>query len=215
MKIKPLFAAFALLAASGSSHAADHVDAPSSRLDREGDITDVFVFRANGKLVGSICFAGSPAPNPRVDGSAGAYDKDLLYRFNIDTNNDAKADITVQIRFGQNSKGVWGVELEGVPGAGARYVFGPVETVLKSPTGLKAYAGLRDDPFFFDVEGFNMTLATFGDDSAPDGRLMFNNKRDSFGKRNLTAIVWEMDLAAAAQGSKTLGVWATTERLVK
>lgn len=202
------------LGATRPAAAADHADAPASALDPSADITDVFVFRKEpGKLVGVIAFGGAPVPRPRVDGPTGRFDPDVVFTYNIDTTGDARPEHQVSVRFGVNGAGATGVEIENLPGAGYRYVFGPVETVNTTPNGLRFFAGLRDDPFFFDFEGFRATLNSFGDASAPDGTLMFNNTRDSFANRNLTAIVFEMDEAAATRGSPEIHVWATSGRL--
>lgn len=195
------------------SPGADHAEAPTATADPAADIADVFLFRAAGKLVAAVTFSGAPAPRARVDGASGRYDRDVLYTFHLDQNRDAVADVRIHARFGQNSLGQWGVELENVPGAGARYLFGPVEQVVTAPNGLRFYAGLRDDPFFFDAQGFNATLASFGDDSAPDGQVLITNTRDSFAGRNVTVIIFEMDLAAATGGSAEIYFWGTTARI--
>ena len=204
----------ACCAVTAPVHAADHADAPTSKLDPNADITDVFLFRRAGKLVGVIAFGGTARPNPRVDGPTGRFDSDVVFAYHIDRDLDGKSDIDVLTRFGRNSAGAWGVEVENLPGAGAQYVYGPVENVLKSPTGLRVYAGLRDDPFFFDFEGFLATEDSFGDGSQSVGKFMFDPTRDSFGYRNLTAIVFEMDPEVVAQGQHKLHVWATTHRLM-
>ena len=207
-------AACLALAAAPPAGPADHADAPASALDPSADITDVFVFRKDaGKLVGVIAFGGAPVPRPRVDGPTGRFDPDVLFTFFIDRDRDSRPDLDIQIRFGTNGAGQSGVEIENLPGAGYRYVFGPVEAVNTTPNGLRFYAGLRDDPFFFDFEGFRATLDSFGDASAPDGSLQFDSTRDSFAARNLTAIVFEMDEAAATGGSPQVYVWATSGRL--
>jgi Domain of unknown function (DUF4331) len=204
----------AALGAAQPTAAADHADAPASTLDPSADLTDVFVFRKQaGKLVGVIAFGGAPAPRPRVDGPTGRFDPDVIFTYWIDTDRDSRPDLQVHFRFGTNSLGQSGVEIENLPGAGYRYVFGPVETVNTTPNGLRFYAGLRDDPFFFDSQGFRATLDSFGDASAPDGTLMFDNTRDSFAARNVTVLVFEMDEAAATRGSDQIYVWATSGRL--
>jgi hypothetical protein len=206
----------ALLIGPGTALAADHADAPGTKGthgDHAADITDVFLFRQAGKLVGAINIAGAPAPQTRVDGPTGRYDPQVIFTYHIDTNCDAKPDIDVNVRFGLNSAGQIGVQLENLPGAGAALVAGPVEKVNTTPSGLKFYAGLRDDPFFFDFEGFAATEASFDPtNQTSTGKLLFDNKRDSFGGRNITAIVFEMDLAAATQGSKKICVFATSGR---
>lgn len=202
-----------LALAAPSVPAADHAEAPVAIADPAADIADVFLFRAAGRLVAAVTFSGAPAPRSRVDGAAGRYDRDVLYTFHIDRNRDAVAEHRIHARFGQNGQGAWGVELENVPGAGARYLFGPVEQVVAAPNGLRFYAGLRDDPFFFDAEGFSATLASFGDDSAPDGQVLITSTRDSFANRNVTVIIFEMDLDAATAGSPEIYFWGTSARL--
>ncbi|HZR35021.1 MAG TPA: hypothetical protein VFA75_06565 [Nevskia sp.] len=208
-----------LLIGPATALAADHADAPGTKGahgDHAADITDVFVFRRNGKLVGAINIAGAPAPQTRVDGPTGRYDPQVIFTYHIDTNCDARPDIDVNIRFGLNSAGQIGVQLENLPGAGATLVSGPVEKVNTTPSGLKFYSGLRDDPFFFDFEGFSATEASFDPtNKTSTGQLLFNNKRDSFGGRNITAIVFEMDPAAATQGSHEICVFATSGRLMQ
>lgn len=207
------FAGTLLALAVLPSRAADHAEAPTATADPAADIADVFLFRAAGKLVAAVTFSGAPAPRTRVDGATGRFNRDMLYTFHIDRDRDAVEDVRIFARFGQNSLGQWGVELENVPGAGARYLFGPVEQVATAPNGLRFYAGLRDDPFFFDAQGFNATLASFGDDSAPDGRVLITNTRDSFANRNVTVIIFEMDLAAATGGSAEIYFWGTSARI--
>lgn len=212
-------AMLALGLASGAALAADHADAPGTKGDHgdhAADITDVFVFRANGKLVGAIDIAGAPRPQSRVDfGTTGRFDPQVIFTFHIDNNCDAKPDIDVNIRFGLNSSGQIGVQLENLPGAGATLVSGPVNQVNTTPTGLKFYAGLRDDPFFFDFEGFGATEASFDPTNTNStGQLLFNNTRDSFGARNITAIVFEMDQDKASNGSKKICVYSTSGRLM-
>ena len=206
----------ALLACAGWAQAADHADAPSSTKDPAADITDVFIFHEAGRLVGAICFGGTPAPNKRVDGPTGMFDPDVLFLYNIDTNGDAKPEYEIQIRFGKNSKGEPGMQLENVPGAGAVRFSGPVEKVFTSPSGLRGYAGLRDDPFFFDFQGFRATIGSFNSTDKPKGGLFFDSTRDSFTRRNLTAIVFEMDASQiVVPAGGLIRVWATTGRLMK
>ncbi|MCA9729372.1 MAG: DUF4331 family protein, partial [Candidatus Eisenbacteria bacterium] len=66
------------------------------------------------------------------------------------------------------------------------------------------FAGWRDDPFFFDLAGYQMTLQT--------GDLSFDSTRDSFAGLNVTAIVVEMDLSAALGSGSKINLWATTGR---
>jgi hypothetical protein len=84
-------------------------------------------------------------------------------------------------------------------------VEGPVDTVIDAGNGLRVFAGPREDPFFFDLDGFQATLMS--------GTLMFDNTNDTFAGTNVTAIIVEMDAAAAADGATDIQVWATSGRL--
>lgn len=180
---------------------ADHADAPGATADPAADIADVYAFhdQAADRLTLVLTFAGLKLP---AAGQVGTYDDDVLYTLNIDTNNDATPDQMVDIRFGQNASGVSGIRVAGLPGAPA-VITGPVETTLDPAAGVRVFAGLRDDPFFFDLVGFN--------DTRSSGNLSFNNTRDRFAGTNLTAVVLETRLSAVATGAFSL--WATTARL--
>lgn len=195
---------------------ADHAEAPTAQADPAADIADIFLFREAGRLVGAITFGGTPAPNVRVDGATGRYDPDVLYSFFIDTNNDAKPEYEILIRFGRNAAGEAGVQFENLPGAGVDKFSGPVGKVFTSPSGLRAFVGLTDDPFFFDAQGFTATNASFNTTDDPKGELLIDFRRDSFGFRNLTSLVFEMNLATVTPTTGTmLRAWATTGRLIK
>lgn len=205
-----------------SVNAADHAEAPKVTADPPGDIADVYLFRneAGDRIYSVFTFGGIAANNPALNPTGeGMYDPDVLYTFSIDNNpnedgDNVRSEHTIYARFGFDTEGNAGIKVENLPGAAAPVV-GPVETVITSPEGLRVYAGLRDDPFFFDSIGFGQTLASFDDD--PDngsGRFMFDNTRDTFGFRNITVIVIEMDAAVATQGSRRIRFWGTTAREV-
>jgi len=212
-----LGAALCLSLAALPALAADHVDAPGTKGatgDHAADITDVFLFRSGGKLVGAINISGAEEPNPRVDFAPGSYDPKVILQYHIDTNCDGVPEIDVNIRFGTNAAGATGLQIENLPGAGATLVAGPINTVNTTPGGLKFYAGYRDDPFFFDFDGFTALQASLGDPSKPPtGMIPFDSKADAFGHRNLTAVVFEMDPAAASKGSASICVWSSSGRL--
>lgn len=209
---------------------ADHAESPGTDADPAADLADVFLFpspESATRLVGAITFGGRPAPRSRIDGSFYC-DPDVLYTFSIDRadasgNFDSVADVQVYARFGKNIAGQCGLQLESVPGAGGTFS-GETERVFTSGTGMKAFAGLRNDPFFFDGEGLTALLNTFAapgqnGDLVSAFKLAGNQpRRDSFAFRNVSAIVFEMDLDAvaprAANGTRPkVRVWATTGRL--
>lgn len=215
MPVKARGLLWALLMSTMAS-AADHAESPAADLDRAADIADIFVFRApdaEGRIVAALTFGGRPAPRARID--IDYCDRDVLYVVHVDRNADGRPDIDILLRYGRDAEGQCGLRLQNVPGAGAVAFEGPTETIFTSPSGLRAFSGLRDDPFFFDPQGLAQTLATFsGDPEQPTGELRFLANRDGFGGRNITAAVFEMDEAALRQGApgSRLRFWATTAR---
>ena len=179
--------------------AADHTDSPAAAADPAADLTDFYAWHTEGgKLILVLNYAGFATP-----GTAATYDAGVLYGFHVDRDGDNVADQDLWIRFGQDSGGNWGVQVEGLPGE-SEHLVGAVETNLVGAGGSMVYTGLRDDPFFFDFEGFETTLMT--------GTLSFDAMRDSFAGTNVTSIVLELDTAAVADGSENLSIWATTAR---
>jgi hypothetical protein len=193
------------VAATGSvqpdADAADHLDAPLTREDAAVDIADFYAWQDGDKLVAAISWAGLQGP-----GSEGTFGDDVLFGIHVDSDGDAIEDKSTWVRFGLNDAGEWGVKFEGIPGGDAEVV-GPVDTVLEAGLGLRAFAGVREDPFFFDLDGFQATLST--------ATLAFDGERDTFLGTNTTMIVVEMSVDGAAAGSDQLQMWATSARRIK
>lgn len=185
--------------------AADHTDPPPNAQGAgdSGDIGDIYAWHkgqgADQKLVTVLTFGG-PA-EPEVD-QAGAYDADTLYTILIDNSGDHMPDLTIYARYGQNPNGDWGVQVIGLPGEPGPVV-GSVETTIQGTSSM-VWTGLRDDPFFFDLQGFGET--------ASSGTLSFNSSRDFFAGKNITALVLEMPMAAALGAGTSINVWATTAK---
>ncbi len=138
-----------------------------------------------------LTYAG---PTDPVAGETAMYDPDVLYGIHIDTNQDQVADHDLWIRFGQNASGNWGMQVEGIPGGDPAMQSGPVEfaNTISGPTDAYFWAGLRDDPFFFDLQGFMDTLST--------GTLSFVNDRDFFAGKNISAIVIRLQTSDSGRG---------------
>lgn len=185
--------------------AADHLD-PSPRVGGAvgdaADIADIYAWNTdtvanNGNLVLAMTFAG-PLPGAGFTG-----DPDVLYGIHVDHgDNDLDPDVDIWVRFAQDSDGNWGVQFTGIPGTD-----GPVEGKVGGIIelgGASAFAGVREDPFFFDLQGFRDTLMT--------GTLSFNPARDFFAGANVSAIVVELPLRALP-GSGPYQIWGTTGRI--
>ncbi|PRQ02399.1 hypothetical protein ENSA5_23260 [Enhygromyxa salina] len=179
--------------------AADHDEADTSSFtDDAADIGDLYAFHEGGRVTLILTVDGY-----KLRGDEPNYDADLIYGFHIDTNGDNVADNDIWARFGQNAAGDWGVEFEGIPGHEGSLI-APVDEATSDPdSGASVFAGLRDDPFFFDLQGFQDTLMT--------GTVAFNPNRDFVALKNTVALAVEFDHAALA--SDGVAVWATTGRL--
>jgi hypothetical protein len=189
---------------------ADHLDAPgltppSGRL--QADINDVYVFNgAAAKTVIGVTtgpLAGVLAPT--------SYGRDVLYEVKIDRNGDAIEDVAYKMTFsGVRGDGTQRVVVKRAVGSQARghtasgipVATGTTERILTVAGGGTFFAGLRADPFFFDLDAF---LGTIG---VPNGRS-FNdgNENDFFEVRNTLAMV--LEVRDSTLGGE-IAVWATT-----
>lgn len=183
--------------------AADHLDAPTRTdpafdptPDRPADIADIYAWHTASDIIVALTFAG---PNPA--GEAGTYDRDVLYEINI--SNDGVPETTevpIRIRFGFDGNRP-GVQVTGLPGGAS--VEGPVEETL-AVNGMLVRAGLFDDPFYFDLQGFRETRSM--------GTLRFNNQRDFFAGQNDTAVVIQIPRALIQTQPRLIHVWSAASR---
>jgi hypothetical protein len=201
-----------------SSAAADHVDAPG--LTPPGgnlqlDITDVYAWRArNGKTVLAANVNGLTAPGTNPVFASGvptvAKTQRVTYWFRVDNNGDAVPDVNLSVRFGAADDN--GVQPMTVRRNGKVILTGstsPGNGVKINRAGdVLGYAGLRDDPFFFDLDGFINVL------SAESGKSFLgctSPRADFFAGKNVSAIVLELPSSLLTRaGSSQIGVWATT-----
>lgn len=213
-QIVPAVVVSALVLALGAapllSMGADHLDAPgtmspSSRND--GDINDVYVFEGSNPSKTVLAVTTHPA--------AGAispleYATDIAYKINVDNDGDAVADIVYRVRFGPaNDDGVqrYRVSRRRGDGDGHTVARGGTGSSTSVSGGGRAFAGLRSDPFFFDLAAFQGSVL-----GAANGRSFCDQHGgtegiDFFEFLNTNAIV--LQVPDSALGGH-IGVWATT-----
>ena len=157
--IYPLIACMALLVTAPSSRAADHLDSPSVEVDGRLDINDVYAFQSPTTPSNSVFImtvnpaAGILSPttfNPRG-----------VYEFNIDFNGDAVSDFVYQFTFTRDRRGVQTVILRR---NGQLLARGSTGTNIPVTGGGVLRCDLYEDPFFFDLSGFENNLQFTGDD---------------------------------------------------
>jgi hypothetical protein len=194
--------------------AADHLDAPglmSPGGDARFDINDLYVFegqrRSNTVLAATV--------NPVATGDSSFLTlKDGAYFLRVDNNGDAVEDVTYSVKFLDTRRdGSQLVFVREARGKDARSdspegrIIGVGRTgdTIRLRGGGKLFAGLRSDPFFFDLGGFLGTV-----EGANNGRMLNDGmESDFFAELNTLAIVLEVD---DDELGSNIGVWATTSR---
>ncbi len=245
-------AALSLVATAAPTWAADHNDpvrvqaTGTTSGDPAADIADIFAYYRGptGKptsIVLTLTWRVDPLYELEFDPSV---------RYGIHIDNDASfanlaeargvgmdAEYDIWIWFGKKkgTENDWGVYLENVPGLGGKKMAGDVGKVLKPAPGVQVMAGLADDPFFFDLDGFFSGLSVAlgnpaGDPAFPDAKRRgiapfdatkvprpfgFVNTNDGFGRTNIHFVAIEVPAAAVLKGTdgnhRDLHVWATAD----
>jgi len=142
-------------------NAADHLDAPSLEGNGHLDLNDLYAFQSPTDPNNTVLIL---TLNPFAGVVSGTEfgEANVDYEFLIDNNGDAVTDITYGATFFAN------------PSGGQNYVvtrneaslgFGATGEALSLSGGGMAQAGMFDDPFFFDLAGFNDGLNFTGDDT--------------------------------------------------
>lgn len=198
--------AIALLVPGAQNRAADHLDPPTRTdptLDQvpdvPADIADIFAWHTGDTVKVIVTFGG-----PSSVTQPASYDRDVLYKILISTAAPTDTpEVVMRVRFGRGKgPNEWGVRIEGVPGVTGA-IEGPVDTNLVKD-GVTARAGLFDEPFFFDLQGFRETRSL--------NAIRFVNTRNFFDGNNDTAIVLEIPRDRLAGATTPLGFWTTTSR---
>ena len=182
---------------------ADHRDAPLTKAAAQSDINDVYLFKS-GTGGAVMAMTVNPLTSP-ADTSKLRLDPNTVYEIKVDTNGDAVPDASYKLTF-SGSDAVQDVTLRLATGSDAVTTdpSGAVVTTGKTSSGSgvtvnsfaggKLYVGPRDDPFFFDLAGFQAGLKFTG--------------VDTFKGTNVTAIVIELDKAPGT----AFGIWGTTAK---
>jgi hypothetical protein len=219
------------------SLASDHADTADIFNRIGGDMTDVYIFPSpsdpDSVVLVLDCHGLIPGGVDEV-----SFDPRMLYQFKIDNTGDFVEDLVIQVKFGSPGPNQ-AVHVAGPYRpftTGTRAIFAhrlPVRGVINEPfepiSGMQVFAGLRADPFFFDVGRFN---SIFPDRATPltgkqvnfpsiraantpqkPGFLPPGEAADFLAGLNCLSIVVELPRAALAPRGKPPGVirlWETT-----
>ena len=201
-----LVAATALsLALPAVAAAADHRDGASVKTNGALDINDVYVFEGADPANTVLTYTVNPAAGVL---SGTSFDPAGQYVINVDTSGDTVPENVYVFDFESVAGGVqaYTVALDGAP-----FATGTTETAATVSTGGQVFAGLVDDPFYFDLDGFNhfkaellagngIDLSKICTDADPDVNF--------FAGFNASAVV--IEVPDADLGGGAINVWGQT-----
>lgn len=223
MRIKGTSLTTVVLASSlaVSAEAADHVDSPAAIAEPAADITDVFAWTSNGGAKVNLAF----------NVVAAAFSDRVQYVLHVESSAGfgmAGTAMNIICTFDAAQRvSCW---------AGNEYVTGDASAAQGIASGsgaLRVFAGRRDDPFYFNLNGFGATIAivkgaapslTFDPagcpalDAATSAALVaqLRTKSDGTPGRNdfmgldVSTLLVQVDKALVTSGGSTLAVWAST-----
>jgi hypothetical protein len=167
------------------------------------NITDFYAFRKPGDAHKTVLIMNVNPMPPKLSDS---FDPAAVYEFRIDSNGDAVADIAFRVTFSAYENGQQTATVRRATGqqatsnddsgeiiiANAPVSFGE-QALVTSAGDYAFFAGIRSDPFFFDLMGFCNNLKFTGTDYFLD--------KDVFG------IVLEVPNSALG-GRPDVGLWS-------
>lgn len=209
----------------GGVYAADHGDSPRASADPAADIADLYAWMdaTDGEKLNLIMTMTSN----------GAFSDAVDYVFYVNSDDDGplgpnpQAETTITCSFDGDGM----VTCEG-GGSSVSGDASDAQGIMSNDGNLRVFAGLRDDPFFFNVAGFNATVEAvigaaigepplaFDDDGCPllddataaQLRTLISTAPDDdgFGGLNVLALVVQVDRSLVNGNGDILGVWAST-----
>jgi hypothetical protein len=221
MKRKILIGTCIIALAAGIVYAADHIDAPavtgSGSTSLEPDITDIYAFQSpsdNTKMVFVLDFMGLMSP---ARTATATIPNNLFLEFNIDNSGDNVEDLVIQAKFQDGKFRVYGpvapattgttstIRTNGtvLEGTVTPYGANVQPNIAANSAGMKAFAGPRDDPFFFDLVRYREIIA--------GTQTSFRNPGiDAFAGSNVMSLVVEVPKSMLGS-AQTINVWGESK----
>lgn len=208
-----IVASLSALAGTPASLGADHREAPLISEDPAADLNDIYVF-PNPTDASRLCIMLTVNPFIKREQNAGSnFSEQVRYRFEVDHNNDGQTERTILFTFSNLVSG--GTPTMKIDFPGTQFdMDAEVTQPSLAPTapapkitnvnGIQAFAGHRDDPFFFNNVGFARFRA--------GAQNPFANGVDGFAGVNTSAIIIEAPFATITGGPRTFQCWGATDR---
>jgi hypothetical protein len=193
-----------------------HFDTPTAREDPRINVCDFYLFRGRP---GFTVMAMTVNPNAGQSGPD-TFREEGLYAFRFDLDGDAREELSFKVRFGSvfHSDGKdhahsqrFEVRRASGPAAasgadGEQIAAGQTGRVVEDELGVKAFAGLAPDLFAGDAMALGEFRTALFEKSTfhPEA---FQNRKNFFAGRNVTAIVLEVPTSLIGKG--LVHGWAT------
>ena len=205
--------------------ASDHRDGPRiTDLNQSFDISDVYFFldpNDNSKVIMGLGVSGFITPGE--NNNSGAFDPNVRYRFEIETNGDATPDHFFEITFSPRQDVNASQTATIILPSGDRFLAGatpssatdttaPAPVISTDPnTGVSFFAGLTDDPFFFDIPA-ELRYRASRIAGSPDPSF-FNRGRDTFAGYNTLMIALSAPASLLRErAAASIGLSASAQR---
>src|SRR5213592_1610286 len=213
-----LLATVAALGLTRWIEASDHKDSALLAADHAADIADVYTFKSTVNPDNVVLVMTVSGFIPPSEASTTFFDPNVLYQWKIDNDGDAVEDLVIQAFVtgtgGHQVMHFRGPAAPAATGTTDRVVLGPetatvgvsngAAPIVALRGGMTVFAGVRDDPFFFDLVQFKKIIAG-------EATAFRNPGVDTFAGFNVLAIVAEFP--SSLLGGQKLGVWGTTSRV--
>lgn len=222
-------AALAVWTAGSGAFASDHLDGPDTAQDPAADISDLYGWVDDGKIIAVLNVAPLAMATSK-------FSEAVQYALHFESSAafgtpGVKTDVICTFDAAQ--------EISCWVGAGADYVSGDasVETGITSKSSaLRVFAGRRADPFFFNYRGFtdasermmatmpSLTVDPAGCPAIAPAEssvllqfLQSTSKgtkaaQNYFEQNNVLGIVLELQSTLVTAGGPTLALWASTHK---
>jgi hypothetical protein len=185
-----------------------HFESPTGREDPRLNLCDLFVFA--GKDASTILVM---TVNPDVGlSSPTELREEGLYEFKIDTDGDAREDVTFSLIVTDEEDGKQRAEVRHAEGEAARTGVkghrlgsGVTDEIFSLGGGGRAWFGVAADPFLGNGPALNAFVKSIAADKADF--TSFEKRVDIFADRNVTAIV--LEVPSYRIGTGRVGVWAS------
>ncbi len=208
------------------TQAADHSEAPAADEDRPNDIGDVYAFVDPSdatKMIIAFTVVGFIVPAEQVN--QGSFDPHSRYRIGLNEDADPDPDRFIDITFSPRTSTTTPQTASIILPNGQTTITAPTTVPTQAATpnartvttdagsGVAFFAGVVDDPFFFDIPGFNRFVASVLGGS-PD-LTQLDRGRDAFAGYNTLGVALSVPLSLLQTNNNKIGVNLVTQRQVK